>query len=120
MTWCTNTQTITKYQCADGSVADTYAACSPRSCSTPSCSELSCPKSDCEACPTTIEESVKEVVEELVISPTQDFKGHTNELLPLRSEIDTEFRISPEEFNFERYKEYIQRSPLPNQLRTPS
>lgn len=50
LTGCTETQTVTKYQCADGSVADTYAACSPRS-----CPAISCPELDCSVCPAKVE-----------------------------------------------------------------
>lgn len=47
---CTKTQTVIKYQCADGNIANAYAACSPASCDTTSCPEL-----DCAVCPAKVE-----------------------------------------------------------------
>lgn len=62
-----STQTIVKYQCADGSFVDSATSCSSVSCKT------DCPKLDCASCPVKTETKVetKTVEKKLYVCPDE-------------------------------------------------
>jgi len=55
-------QSITKYQCVDGSFVDSANLCSSKT-----CPEVNCPKLDCSNCPPKVEYQAKEVEKKIYV-----------------------------------------------------